>query len=118
MLFSLSIGFIYVDSGFTMSELCRQLKKEGARKIYLCASHGIFSGNSMDLINLSPVEMVMVTDSIPLPAQASPKIVQVSMLPTIAKIIKYEATILYNEGELEQGNGVIVVDDAEDLVLD
>jgi len=78
-----------VDSAGTLSVLCRRLIKEGAKKVYLCASHGLFSGNSMELINLSPVERVVVTDSLPLPENASPKIQQVSIAPLIGTIYAY-----------------------------
>lgn len=76
-----------IDSATTLSALCRALKREGAKRIYLCASHGLFSGKSMDLIRLSPVELVVVTDSIPLPPNASPKVVQLPMAEMLAKII-------------------------------
>ena len=67
------------------------MKKEGARRIFVLASHGIFTGNSMELIDLSPVERVIVTDSIDLPTNRSKKIDQISMVPIIAKIIESEA---------------------------
>mmetsp|Transcript_20192 Transcript_20192/g.20292 ORF Transcript_20192/g.20292 Transcript_20192/m.20292 type:complete len:391 (-) Transcript_20192:122-1294(-) len=80
-----------VDSGGTLSTLCTRLLREGARKVYLCASHGVFSGNSMELIRLSPVEKVVITDSIPLrEGENHSKIVQVSVAPLLAQLIESE----------------------------
>lgn len=67
-----------VDSAGQLSMLCRQLHREGAGRIFICASHGLFTGNSTELIDLSPVERVVVTDSIPLPVGCSKKIAQVT----------------------------------------
>lgn len=79
-----------VDTGASLSNICHALRQYGARKVYLCASHGMFSGNSMELIRLSPVEKVFVSDSLPLPENASDKIVQISMAETLAKLIETE----------------------------
>jgi ribose-phosphate pyrophosphokinase len=82
-----------VDSAGTLSILCRRLLKEGARKIYYCASHGLFTGNSLDLIRLSPVERVVITDSIPFADKDNnnnDKIVQVSIAPILARLIESE----------------------------
>ena len=75
-----------------MSQVCRRLKKEGARRVFVFASHGIFASNSIQLIDLSPVEKVIVTNSIPLPRhKSSPKIEQISIAPLLAKIIYSES---------------------------
>jgi len=80
-----------LETGVTLSVLCRRLIKEGARRVFLCSSHGIFSSTSMELIDLSPVEKVVVTDSIPLPGTSSSKIHQVSVAGMLAKVIKSDA---------------------------
>lgn len=79
-----------VDTGGTLSNICRRLKLEGANKVYVCASHGMFTENSMEIIRLSPVEKVIVTDSLPLPNNSSSKIHQVSMASALANIIETE----------------------------
>jgi ribose-phosphate pyrophosphokinase len=81
-----------VESGLGLSQLCRRLVRAGAKRIYVCASHGLFSKNSMQLIDLSMVEKVIVTDSLPLPKDtpASPKIVQLSVAPLLSKVIETE----------------------------
>ena len=49
------------ETGGTLSVLCRRLIKEGAKRVYFCASHGLFTSTSMEMIELSPVEQVVVT---------------------------------------------------------
>lgn len=68
-----------VDTGATMAALSKRLTDAGARNVYVCASHGLFTSNSMDLIDKSPVKQVIVTNTLPLPAVVSPKIAQVSV---------------------------------------
>lgn len=70
-----------------MSTLCRVLAKQGAKRIFFVASHGLFTENSMSLIDLSPVERVIVTDTVELPANASNKIHQISIGPLLAKAV-------------------------------
>ena len=106
-----------VDTAGTLSSLCRQLKRDGAKRIFVCASHGLFSANSMDLINLSPVEFVLVTDSIPLPKNASRKIIQVPMAPLLAKIIESNLLQVDEAAEDKEHFGALI-NESEDLVLD
>lgn len=81
-----------IDSAVPISIMIRRLVKEGARKIYLCAPHGSFDANSIQLIDLLPITQVIVSDSIPLPAKSSAKIVQLSIAPLIAKVIQSDLT--------------------------
>jgi ribose-phosphate pyrophosphokinase len=79
-----------LDTGGTLSNICHRVKLEGAAKVYICASHGMFTENSMDIIRLSPVDQVIVTNSLPLPSNAPAKIVQLSVAPLLAQIIETE----------------------------
>lgn len=83
-----------VETAWTLTVLCRRLVKEGARRVFIAAPHGLFSKHSMDLIDLSPVHKVVVTDSVPLPNKVgrppSSKIVQISVAPLLANIIASE----------------------------
>ena len=71
----------------------------------------------MDLINLSPVEFVLVTDSIPLPKNASRKIIQVPMAPLLAKIIESNLLQVDEAAEDKEHFGALI-NESEDLVLD
>ncbi len=79
-----------VDTAGTLFSLSTRLKNAGARNVYLCASHGLFTSRSMELIDDSPVAGVIVANTLPLPKIASSKIVQVSVAPLLADVILTE----------------------------
>jgi ribose-phosphate pyrophosphokinase len=77
-----------VDTAGTLSELSMQLVQAGVNRIYLCASHGLFTSKSMDIIdNVEALTKVVVTNSLPLPKRVSHKVHQVSMAPVLADVI-------------------------------
>jgi ribose-phosphate pyrophosphokinase len=76
--------------GKTLSKLCRRLSMDGARRIFMCSNHGVFSPTAMKLVDLSPVERVVVTNSVPLPPTSSSKVVQTDTTRLFAKVISSE----------------------------
>ena len=54
-----------IDTAGTLCANVRELKKLGAGDIYVCASHGIFSGPAVERLNDAPIVECLVTDSIP-----------------------------------------------------
>ena len=82
---------LFLDTATRLALLCRSLKRAGAKRVFACASHGLFTKESLNLIELSPFEKVIVTDSVPLPKQSNDKIVQVSIVKSIAKLLRSEA---------------------------
>ena len=55
-----------IDTAGTLTQAARALKDHGAKSIHACATHGVLSGPAMDRINESPIEEVLITDTIPL----------------------------------------------------
>jgi ribose-phosphate pyrophosphokinase len=53
-----------IDTGGTLCAAANVLHEKGAKNIYACATHGVFSANAMDNINNSALNKVVVTDSI------------------------------------------------------
>lgn len=76
-----------VDTAGSIVTAAESLKKEGAERIFVFASHGPFSGPAYDRIKDSQIEKVIVTDSIPLQGE-HPKIEQISVAPMLAEVIK------------------------------
>jgi ribose-phosphate pyrophosphokinase len=74
----------------TLSVLTHKLIEMGASSVYVAASHGLFTEHAHDLIRDTPVQKVVVTNSLPLPKNASSKIVQVSVAPLLARLILME----------------------------
>ncbi len=91
-----------VETGETLMSLCRKLIQNGAKRIYFCAPHGMFTPEALELIDRAPVELVVVSDSVPLPKQHKSKIVQVSLAYDLARIIEKEALVVTTENQ-EQG---------------
>ena len=79
-----------IDTAGTLCTAAVELKKNGARRVFCYATHGLFSGPAPDRISRSQLEEVVVTNTIPLKAAArsSEKIVQLSVAPLLAEAIK------------------------------
>lgn len=81
-----------IDSGGTLAELSHRLHLDGAKNIYLCASHGLFAEKTVVNIDKSEVKKIVVTNSLPRPVGKfhSTKVHQVSIAPLLSKIILSE----------------------------
>jgi ribose-phosphate pyrophosphokinase len=56
-----------IDTAGTLTKAATALKNKGAKRIFAAGTHAIFSGNAIERINESPLEQVVITDTIPLP---------------------------------------------------
>lgn len=54
-----------IASGGTIITALKELEKQGAKKVYVLATHAVFSGNAPEILQNSIAEKVIVTDSIP-----------------------------------------------------
>jgi ribose-phosphate pyrophosphokinase len=59
-----------IDTAGTMTNAARALKDKGAKRVMAAATHPVLSGPAIERIVDSPLEEVIVTDSIPLTAEA------------------------------------------------
>jgi ribose-phosphate pyrophosphokinase len=79
-----------IDTGGTLVEACKALRKNGANKIYACATHPVFSNPAIERItNCEELDRVIVTDTIPLTDEAKKcsKIVVLSTGELLSKAI-------------------------------
>jgi ribose-phosphate pyrophosphokinase len=77
-----------VDTAGTLVKGAELLKKEGARAIYACATHAVLSGPANKRIDESPIEKLIVTNSIPHePKNISKKIVMLSVAKLLGEAI-------------------------------
>ncbi|HEY9647360.1 MAG TPA: ribose-phosphate pyrophosphokinase [Chroococcidiopsis sp.] len=58
-----------IDTGGTISEGARLLRKEGARQVYACATHAVFSPPAIERLSSGVFEEVIVTNTIPVPEE-------------------------------------------------
>ncbi|MGH7775330.1 MAG: ribose-phosphate pyrophosphokinase [Candidatus Binatia bacterium] len=59
-----------VDTAGTLAMAAEALEKEGAKRIFGCCTHSVLSGPAIQKINDSPMEELIVTDTIPLGSEA------------------------------------------------
>jgi len=78
-----------IDTGGTIIHAAEYLKKMGAEKVIVCATHGIFSGSAPEKFKNSTVDELIVTDSIPLrdEMKSYKKVTVVSVADMLAKAI-------------------------------
>ena len=64
-------------------------KKNGAREIYACATHGVLCGEAISRLRDAPLKQIVITDTIPLtPEKQLPAIKVLSVAPLLADAIK------------------------------
>jgi ribose-phosphate pyrophosphokinase len=77
-----------IDTAGSLLEAVAALVSEGAVAIYSCATHGVFSNRSLEHIQASPLTEVIVTDTIPLPADVNhDKVTVLSIAPLFGEAI-------------------------------
>lgn len=74
-----------IDTAGTLCANVRELKNLGAGDIYVCATHGIFSGPAIERLNDAPIMECVVTDSIPV--QTGGKIKTITVADEFASAI-------------------------------
>ncbi|EHP8289938.1 ribose-phosphate diphosphokinase [Listeria monocytogenes] len=58
-----------IDTAGTITLAAKALREAGATKVYVCCSHPVLSGPAMKRIEESPIEKLVVTNSIALPEE-------------------------------------------------
>jgi ribose-phosphate pyrophosphokinase len=77
-----------VDTAGTLTKVAAAIKDKGAIQVFAAASHGVLSGSAIQRINESPLEELIITDSIPLNGKQSEKIRVLTIAPLLAEAIK------------------------------
>jgi len=73
----------------TLAKAAEKLLERGARAIYAAVSHGVFAEGSMDRLDRSPIQKLLVTDSIETqPVKFSPKVQTVSVASLLGEAIR------------------------------
>jgi ribose-phosphate pyrophosphokinase len=79
-----------IDTAGTITKGATALKANGAARIIACAVHGVLSGPAIERIEKSPIDKLIVTNTIPLSASAAGcnKIVVLSVARLLGQAIK------------------------------
>jgi ribose-phosphate pyrophosphokinase len=73
-----------VDTAGTAVAAADILLENGATEVWLMATHGLLSGPAVDRLNGSKIARVVVTNTVPAPAQELPNLEVLSVAPIIA----------------------------------
>src|SRR5215475_13048651 len=79
-----------IDTAGTLVQAVGAIQREGARRILACGVHPVLSGPALDRINASPIEEVIVTNSIPLAEDkvACGRITVLTVAPLLGEAIR------------------------------
>jgi len=78
-----------IDTGGTLALAAEALMKRGVRSVYACCTHAILSPPAMARIQRSPIEQLVVTDSIPVPPEKrTSKITVISVAGLLGEAIE------------------------------
>lgn len=78
-----------IDTAGTICSGAKMLKENGARRVFACAAHPVFSGPAVQRLAESAIDEVIVTNSIPLSEEGLrvPKITQLSIARLLGEAI-------------------------------
>jgi ribose-phosphate pyrophosphokinase len=79
-----------IDTGGTLSQAADAIMQRGAREVNACCTHAVLSGPAVQRLKDSPMNRLVVTDTIPLSpeARACAKIVQLPVSHLLARAIE------------------------------
>ena len=78
-----------IDTAGTICGAAQALADHGAARVLACATHPILSGPALERIEASPIERVVVTNTLPPPSgDGAGKVEMVSVAPVIAETLR------------------------------
>ncbi len=69
-----------IDTGRTLMEAVKLVTREGAKRIRLAATHGIFSGGARERLSSLPIQEILITNTLPQPRHPKFRILDISPL--------------------------------------
>ena len=83
------IGDDMIDTAGSVTEGAKALLQKGAAKVWVAATHGLFSPPAFERIDAAPVEEVVITNTLPVPEERQHgKIRVLSVAPLFARAIQ------------------------------
>jgi ribose-phosphate pyrophosphokinase len=78
-----------IDTAGTICGAAEALVERGAARVVVCATHPVLSGPAIDRLNASPIDTIVVTNTLPLPADTDTSKIEVcSVAPIVASTMK------------------------------
>jgi len=86
------VALIFDDMISTAGSICgaaHMVKEEGARKVYLAATHGVLCGKAIERVREAPIESLVISDTVPLTPQRRLENIEVlSVAPLLGEAVK------------------------------
>ena len=89
-----------IDTAGTLVKTVEALLKEGATKVFAACTHAVLSGPAVDRICKSPIEEVVVTDSVPL-SEAARKVAKIKVL-SVAELLARGIRSIHEETSISE----------------
>lgn len=78
-----------ISTGGTLLRAVDMLMDKGAARVFAATTHGLFAGQAIEAIENSPLEEVIVTDTVPIPQEAlRGKVTVLSVAPLLGEAIR------------------------------
>lgn len=80
-----------ISTGGSMASAIKVAKQNGAKRIFVCATHGLLVGKAIDHLKDPAIESIAITDSIPLSKEKAdklPNVKVISVAPLLANAIR------------------------------
>src|SRR5437899_367336 len=78
-----------IDTAGTLVQAVSALEREGARRILACGVHAVLSGPAVDRIGTSPLEEIVVTNSVPVSREKrAARVTVLSVAPLLGEAIR------------------------------
>jgi len=78
-----------IDTGRTIVHAARALKEAGATSCVVAATHAVFSGPAIEILQSDVIDSVVVTDTLPVPEEKRfPTLTVLSIAPLLARAIE------------------------------
>jgi ribose-phosphate pyrophosphokinase len=78
-----------ISTGGSICGAAEVIRRRGATRIYVAATHGVLCGPAVERLSKSPIYEIVITDTIPLRPEAMiPKIKVLSVAPLLGEAIK------------------------------
>ncbi|MDZ4063547.1 MAG: ribose-phosphate pyrophosphokinase [Coriobacteriia bacterium] len=88
-----------IDTAGSVSEGAKSLMNSGARCVYVSATHGIFSPPAFERIESSPIEEVVVTNTLPVPEDKRGNKIRVL---SVAPLFAHAVLNVYNDESVSE----------------
>ncbi len=77
-----------IDTAGTICSAAKVMMEKGAKEVYACCTHAVFSGPAMERLSQAPLKEIVITNTIPIKEEAKlPNMTVLSIAPLVGEAI-------------------------------